>query len=293
PARTRAVDTRRAAVARLQRRRCRRPLRVGGRGLMTSDVIVTRDGHRLSIVLNRPASRNAVSPGMLDALVAAVQDARAVRTDVVTITGSGGYFCAGADIVSYTEPGGRLDELEVFTRQARDLCRAIETLDAVTIAAVDGPCLGGGFEIALACDLIIAADSAKFGLPETRLGLIPGWGGTQRLTAALGVRRARQLVLEAAVFSAASAHDWGVVARVVAPDELASALDETAADMLARAPLALAGAKRAIAAAAGDEWPTAGANRETAELMALFASRDGAEGIAAFVAKRPAQFTGA
>lgn len=260
---------------------------------MTSDVLVSRDGHRLSIVLSRPASRNAVSPAMLDALTEAVQHASEVRTDVVTITGAGGFFCAGADIVSYTEPHERLDELDAFTRRARDLCRAIETLDAVTIAAVDGPCLGGGFEIALACDLIIAAESAKFGLPETRLGLIPGWGGTQRLTEAVGSRRARQLVLEAAVIPAATAHDWGIVSRVVASDALAESLELAAADMLARAPLALAGAKRAIAAAAGQPWPTVGAERETAELMALFASHDGAEGITAFVEKRPAQFTGA
>lgn len=258
-----------------------------------SDVIVTREGTRLTIVLNRPQARNAVSPAMLDALVAAVESARTERTDVVTITGAGGFFCAGADIVSYTEPHGRLDELDAFTHTARDLCRAIETLDAVTIAAVDGPCLGGGFEIALACDLIIAAESAKFGLPETRLGLIPGWGGTQRLTAALGVRRARQLILEAAVIPAQRAFEWGIASRLVQPEELADALEAAAADMLSRAPLALAGAKRAVAAAAGSEWPTVGAERETAELMALFASADGAEGIAAFVEKRPAQFTGA
>ena len=261
--------------------------------MSTPDLLVTRDGHRLSLVLNRPAARNAVSPAMLDALAEAISDARSTHTDVVTFTGAGGFFCAGADITSYTEPHGRLDELDAFTRRARELCRSIETLDAVTIAAVDGPCLGGGFEIALACDLVIAAETAKFGLPETRLGLIPGWGGTQRLTAAVGAPRARQLVLEAAVVPAATAHTWGVVARVVAPDALASALDETAEAMLARAPLALAGAKRAIAAASGEQWPTAGADRETAELMALFASEDGAEGITAFVEKRPARFTGA
>ncbi|GMA90455.1 enoyl-CoA hydratase/isomerase family protein [Homoserinibacter gongjuensis] len=151
-----------------------------------SELLVERRGHLLSLVLNRPAARNAVSPAMLEMLTAAIEEARGARTDVVTITGAGGYFCAGADIASYTTPRARLAELEAFTRAARNLCRAIETLDAVTVAAVDGPCLGGGFEIALACDLIIAADTARFGLPETRLGLIPGWGGTQRLTAAIG-----------------------------------------------------------------------------------------------------------
>ncbi|WP_166866858.1 enoyl-CoA hydratase/isomerase family protein [Salinibacterium sp. ZJ70] len=261
--------------------------------MSTDELIVTRRGHLLSIELNRPSARNAVSPAMLDALVAAIEDARATRTDVVTISGAGGFFCAGADIRSYTDPHGRLDELEAFTRAARDLCRAIETLDAVTVAAVDGPCLGGGFEIALACDLIIAAETARFGLPETRLGLVPGWGGTQRLTEAVGPRRARELVLTASVVSAETAAAWGIVTRVVISDELRPTLEATADDLLTRAPLALAGAKRAIAAAVADTWPTVGAERETAELMALFASHDGAEGISAFVEKRPAQFTGA
>lgn len=257
------------------------------------ELLVERTGTRLSLVLNRPRARNAVSAGMLDALVAAVADAGTQRTDVVTITGAGGYFCAGADITSYASPHDRPAELEAFTRTARDLCRAIETLDAVTIAAVEGPCLGGGFELALACDLVIAADTARFGLPETRLGLIPGWGGTQRLTAAIGAPRARRLVLTAETVSAAQAAEWGVVASVVAPDALDAALERLAADLLGRAPLALAAAKRAIRAAETPAWPTVGAARETVELLALFASADGAEGIEAFIEKRTPTFTGA
>lgn len=261
--------------------------------MVAPELLVERDGRRLSLVLNRPAARNAVSPGMLDALVAAIDEARGTRTDVLTITGAGGYFCAGADISSYTSPQDRLEELEAFTRTARELCRALETLDAVTVAAVDGPCLGGGFELALACDLVIASDAARFGLPETRLGLVPGWGGTQRLTAAIGAPRTRRLVLTAEAVSAATASDWGIVTRVVAAAELPTVLDRLAEEVLERAPLALAAAKRAIGATAGAGWPTHGAEVETAELMGLFASADGAEGIDAFVAKRPPHFTGA
>lgn len=257
-----------------------------------AELVVERRGHRLSIVLNRPAARNAVSPTMLDALTAAIEQARGMRTDIVTITGAQGFFCAGADIRSYVSPHGRLEELEAFTRKARELCRAIETLDAVTVAAVDGPCLGGGFEIALSCDLILASDTARFGLPETRLGLIPGWGGTQRLTAAIGARRARHAILTAEVLSAATARDWGIVSRTVPSAELGEALELLVDDLLGRAPLALTSAKRAIAAASSEEWPTAGAELETRELMSLFASADGDEGIAAFVDKRAPQFTG-
>lgn len=257
-----------------------------------SELLVTREGTRLSLVLNRPQARNAVSPAMLDALVAAVADARGERTDIVTITGAGGAFCAGADIGSYASPHERPAELEAFTRAARELCRSIETLDAVTIAAVDGPCLGGGFEIALACDLVIATDTARLGLPETRLGLIPGWGGTQRLTAAIGAPRARRLILTAELVSAAQAAEWGVVASVVAPGELEAELERLVADLQGRAPLALAAAKRAIRGAETPAWPTVGAARETVELLALFASADGAEGVDAFIAKRAPTFTG-
>lgn len=258
------------------------------------ELLVTREGERLSLVLNRPAARNAVSPGMLASLVAAVEDARRTPTRVVTLSGSGTAFCAGADIGSYADPGGagRADELETFTRAARDLCRALETLDAVTVAAVDGACLGGGFELALACDIVIAADAARFGLPETRLGLIPGWGGTQRLREAIGAPRARRLVLLAELVPAPLAAEWGLVASVVPADELPAALDALATDLLDRAPRALAAAKRAIRSDAANAWPTPGAEQETRELLALFASADGAEGIHAFIDKRPARFTG-
>ncbi len=259
----------------------------------TEELLVTRDGTLLTLVLNRPRARNAVSPGMLDALAEAIADARRQRTDVIAITGAEGFFCAGADIVSYADPHSRPAELETFTRKARELCRAIETADAVTVAAVDGPCLGGGFELALACDLVIAADTARFGLPETRLGLIPGWGGTQRLTAAIGAPRARRLVLTAEIVSAARAAEWGVVSSVVTSDTLAATLDELTAELRTRAPLALAAAKRAIRAAETPAWPTPGAEQETAELLTLFASEDGAEGIDAFIAKRAPRFAGA
>ncbi|TXK18627.1 enoyl-CoA hydratase/isomerase family protein [Homoserinibacter sp. GY 40078] len=256
------------------------------------ELLVHRAGGRLSLVLNRPRARNAVSPTMLDALVYEIDRARTDGTRVVTIAGTGDAFCAGADITSYAEPRGRRDELEEFTRRARDLCRAIETLDAVTVAAVDGPCLGGGFELALSCDLVIASDRARFGLPETRLGLIPGWGGTQRLTAAIGGPRARRLVLTAELIGAVEAVDWGIAATAVPPAQLGSELDRIADDLLARAPLALAAATRAIRGDARRRWPTEAAEHETRELLDLFETRDGAEGVAAFIAKRPPRFTG-
>lgn len=259
---------------------------------MTGDVLVEHAAGRLAIVLNRPAARNAISPEMLATLTEAIATAADRGVRIVTLRGAGGAFCAGADIASYADPGAHLDRLEAFTRSARRLCRMLEELPAVVVAAVAGPCLGGGFELALASDLIIADPGARFGLPEARLGLIPGWGGTQRLTRAIGSRRSRALILGATLLDAPTAHELGIVAELVPAGGLTERLDGLVEELAGRAPLAMASAKRAILAAE-PPWPDAGAETETTELIARFASRDGAEGIAAFIEKRPPRFTGA
>ncbi len=247
-------------------------------------------GDRLSITLDRPAARNSVTPAMLEELEGAIAEARRAR--VVTIIGAGASFCAGADVRSYAEPAEQLDRLDAYTRRARDLCRAIETLDAVVIAGVRGSCFGGGLEIALACDLVVASTTARLGLPETRLGLIPGWGGTQRLTRSVGAARARRLILTAEALDGETAAAWGLVSFVSPDAELETELDRLAAQALTGAPLAFAAASRAIAAASAPSWPAPGDELETDELLRLFASQDGAEGVAAFLAKRPPEFSG-
>lgn len=259
---------------------------------MTAEVLVEWRTGQLSIVLSRPAVRNAISPGMLTALTEAIVEAADREVRIVTIRGAGGAFCAGADIASYVDPGANLDRLEAFTRSARRLCRMLEELPAVVVAAVEGPCLGGGFELALASDLIIADPGARFGLPEARLGLIPGWGGTQRLTRAIGSRRSRAMILGATLLDASTAHDLGLVAELAPDGGLTEGLDGLVARLAEGSPLAMVSAKRAIIAVE-PAWPDAGAEVETTELMSRFASNDGAEGISAFIEKRPPRFTGA
>lgn len=252
---------------------------------MSQDLLVARAGRVLTLTLNRPAARNAVTAGMLAGLAEAV--AKVGDAAVVLLRGAGPAFCAGADIAGYD--GAPADRLEEFTRTARGLCDAIAALDAVVVAQVHGACLGGGLELALAADLVIAADDARLGLPEVRLGLIPGWGGTQRLTRAVGPAVARALILTADLITGARARELGLVARAVPAGELEDVTATLVAGLAAGPTRALAAAKRAIVAAGGPD----GAEVETAGLLEAFATADGREGVAAFVAKRPAVFVGA
>ena len=262
-------------------------------------VVALADGHvrfavtgaRMDVVLARPQARNAISPAMLTALTQVVGQARQVGAAVLTLRGEGAAFCAGADIASYSDAAGDTDRLEPFTRAARALCRSFEALDAVVISQVHGACLGGGFELAMASDLIIAANDARLGLPELRLGLIPGWGGTQRLTRLVGPATARSMILSSRLLTGVRAQELGIVSEAVEPavlDETVSAL----ADDLAHGPSgALAAAKHAIAAAS--LLSPRGEDLETELLTQLFSSADGREGVAAFVSKRQPRFQGA
>jgi hypothetical protein len=167
------------------------------------------------------------------------------------------------------------------------------TARAIVIAAVDGVAMGGGFELVLSADLVIATRRSRFGLPEVTLGLIPGWGGTQRLTRHLGPNRTKRVVLLGEPLTTAEAYEAGIVTHVVPPEELAVFVEEFAAQLATRAPLALAAAKAAITAAVD---PTAGGDAgsalETRLLLELFASEDGREGVAAFTEKRGPVFVG-
>jgi enoyl-CoA hydratase/carnithine racemase len=245
-------------------------------------LVVERHGRRRDLVLARPRARNAVSPAMLDALASAVTAAEADGVDVLVLRGQGSGFCAGADIRSYAGAGP--EEVAAFTRRALALCSALEVFDGIVIAAVHGVCLGGGLELALACDLLVLAEDARLGLPEVRLGLIPGWGGTQRLTRVVGPAVARSMVLTSQVVGAERAAQIGLAHAVAAPDELGRTVDELASSLLAGPAQALRSAKRAIAA--GSPLTDLGSARETHELLQLFASPDGQEGVAAFVEKR-------
>lgn len=242
------------------------------------------DAGVLHVVLNRPEKRNAFDLGMVRSLTRII-DGRPADTRVIVLSG-GAFFCAGADIAVYDR--GDQGEIGELTRAAGVLVEAIATVPVPVIAAVEGMALGGGFEVALAADLIVAGDTAKLGLPEVALGLVPGWGGTQRLTAQVGSRKAKEIIMLGQRLSAAQACGLGLVNEVVpagaARDralELAGRLAGSSASALAATKELVSGAERALAY-----------SDERATLLELFTSADGLEGVAAFVQKRPAQFGG-
>lgn len=237
------------------------------------------------ITLNRPEARNALNTATLAALAAALEriDADAAL-HAVLITGAGGNFAAGADIAEIEHKTAA----EGVTDPRKAHWAAIRGFAKPMIAAVDGYALGGGFELALMADCLVLGGSARLGLPETSLGLIPGAGGAQRLLALAGRARATRLVMTGEIIDAATAHDWGIAGW--RSDGPALPVAEALAENLSRrAPLALRAAKAALVA--GDENARAFA-LERQGFEALLDSADKAEGIAAFRQRRPPQFRG-
>jgi enoyl-CoA hydratase len=259
-----------------------------------SDALVLRERHDAAMVLtlNRPEKLNALSTPMLEQLATALDDAaRDADVRAVVLSGAGDRaFVAGADIEEYA----RLDHagFVAYQRRSRDLFSRIDACPTPVIGAINGYALGGGFEIALCCDVLVAASNARFGLPEGRLGLCPGGGGTQRLTRAVGPFVANDLLLSARRLTAEEARGLGLVAEVVEPGDLLPAALARAASIAEVAPLA-ATAMAQLVRDAGDVDLETGLDREQAALEALRRSADAEEGILAFVEKRPPTFRGA
>ena len=169
------------------------------------------------------------------------------------------------------------------------MMRSIESARVPVIAAVNGFALGGGLELALACDLIVASRKAKLGTPEVKLGVIPGFGGTQRLVHRCGIGHARWLVYSAEMIGAEKAHTWGLVDEVVEPEEVKSRAQALAQTIASRGPLAVQGAKRLIRESQ-DEQLVAGLKMEVDMFCSVFDSEDREEGVSAFFEKREAQW---
>lgn len=249
-----------------------------------------RDAVRI-LTFNRPEKLNALSTPMLEELERALDDARDdARTRVVILTGAGDRaFVAGADIGEYAE---QTDEaFDAYQRFSRRLFDAIDEFPKPVIGAVNGYALGGGFEIALCCDVLIASAAARFGLPEALLGLAPGGGGTQRLTRAAGPFVAADVLLSARRLTADDALRAGLVAEVVEPDALLDAAIAKAEAIVRSAPLAV-GELLGLVRAAMDAPLTDGLDAEHEALVRLRRTGDAGEGVRAFVEKREPRFEG-
>jgi enoyl-CoA hydratase len=254
------------------------------------EVLYREEGALAYITLNRPDKLNALSPTvfrLLDAALARLESSAAAQLAI--LHGTGRAFAAGADIEHYL--GLTLGQYIAFERLARPVYDRIASCPKPIIAAVQGYALGGGFELLLACDMVVAATNARMGLPEAKLGLLPGGGGTQRLPRLIGRVRANELLMSARFLGADEALAWGLVNRVVAPEELLGAARALAESILPQAPLAVRMAKRLVAE--GLEMPLAAAlSYEQDATATLYPTGDAQEGIAAFVEKRPPRFEG-
>ena len=264
---------------------------------MTQDrvLLTSKDEGVFTLTLNRPRKLNAMSYEVFDALDAAISEAgqdRGVR--VVVITGTGSMFSAGADISMVKEFGDPELAPEAFRAKLRRLQGVfdrLEQLEKPVIAAINGPCVGGGVDLVLACDLRIAATEAFLLVPEVRLGLIPDLGATQRLPRLVGVARAKEMILTGRRFSAAECLAMGLLNRVVAREALQDSVRTMAADLAAGGPLALGVAKQAIDRAWGTDLRS-GEEFEAFAQTPLYRSDDAREGYVAFMEKRPPKWTG-
>jgi methylglutaconyl-CoA hydratase len=253
---------------------------------------VERTEQIATVTLNRPEARNALGRALVAELRAALamlgSDA-SLRALIVAGTRESSAFCAGADLVERTTmtPAERLDHLNAIAA----VCEELAAFPAPVIGAVHGYALGGGTEVALSCDIRIAADNAVFGMPEVSVGLIPGAGGVTRLPKLVGPGRARELMFSGRRIDAVEAERIGLVEQIVSLADLHSTVRALAEKIAANAPLAVRALKRALLAS--DGLPLAEATAAVlAERMPLDQTRDYLEGITAFAEKRKPQYTG-
>ncbi len=243
------------------------------------------------VTLDRPPV-NALSFAVLDELSRALRsldEERSVRAAILTGKGEKA-FAAGADIAELAVLQTAV-EAKVAARTGQALTRQIERMRLPVIAAINGFALGGDCELAMACDIRVASESAKLGQPEVNLGIIPGYGGSQRTLRLAGRGQAMYLCLTGELIDAREAHRIGIVDRVVAPGELMSEAKRIASLIAAKAPLAISACKRAIDAGAGISLDDA-LEVEAEEFSKLIESDDFKEGTSAFLEKRAARFTG-
>ena len=259
-----------------------------GQGRSDELVIVEQGGHVGVVLLNRPRQLNALSGELMSALVEKLAGLDAdPEIRAIVLGGSERAFAAGADVNELA--GGT--PISLYESRRIDRWDAIRDLRTPLVAAVSGFCLGGGCELAMLCDLIVASETARFGQPEINLGVLPGAGGTQRLTRAVGKAVAMDMILTGRTLSAREALSFGLVARVVAKEAWLDEARRVAVEIAARGPVAVRLAKEAVDAAF--EAPLAvGVELERRSFFLARASDDAGEGLKAFLEKRPPEFRG-
>ncbi|QBR83880.1 enoyl-CoA hydratase [Legionella israelensis] len=244
----------------------------------------------LTLTLDRPEKLNALNMEVLDSLTHILQQAKEnVEVKGLILTGQGKAFCAGADINRLAECNAQTGY--EFARYGQQVFRDLETLGKPSLAAVNGFAFGGGCELAISATLRIASTSAQFGQPEVKLGVIPGYGGTQRLARLIGKGRALDLCLTARFINAETALNWGLVTEVVEPEALLSQAKKTLKGVLSMAPLAVQAVMESIDYGY-DLSLTEALHLEAVHFAKVCASKDKDEGVSAFLTKRSAEFKG-
>lgn len=253
-------------------------------------VVYEKNGSFCNIVINNPKQLNALKRQVLEelneALIMAEND---VEVLTVILSGAGGKaFIAGADISAMQNM--TVMEAQEFAKLGQSIFNRIELMRKPVIAAIDGFALGGGCEIALACDMRICSEKSKFGQPEINLGVIPGFGGTQRLTSIVGKSKAVKLILTGDIINAEEAYRIGLVDQIVSSEELMPTVTALAEKIGGKAPYAIAQAKEAINYASG--YKIEGCEYEASMFASCFSTADQAEGMTAFLEKRKPNFIG-
>jgi len=252
-------------------------------------VVIERPAEGVGLIrINRPEARNALNlevRRLIGEHLTAMTDDDSVRC--IVLTGNEKSFAAGADIKEMADAG----TIDMLLRGTQKMWRTIYGCPKPVIAAVSGFALGGGCELAMTCDIIVAGESAKFGQPEVKIGIIPGGGGTQRLPRTIGKYKAMRYVLTGDLFGAKEAFEMGLVSEIVPDAEVEKRAVAMAAQIAELAPLAIQQTKESVLRGMDASLET-GLTLETRTLQMLFASKDQKEGMAAFIEKRKPKFTG-
>ncbi len=257
---------------------------------MSNAIRYERVGGVAVLTLNRPERFNSISLELMESLLGALDTAESdadVRTLVLAATGK--HFCTGADLDEVMQQRASRERLAEFIGRGHEVLSRIEASPLPVLAAINGYCLAGGLELMMAADVVWAAADARIGCQHARYGLVPGWGGTQRLPRLVGLRRALELMYSARWLDAAEATQWGLVNRVVAPEELRGAVLDEAATLSMRNPEGLATMKKL--ARRGLELPLPeGLSLERNEAVRALRSDNVSEGLQAFRERREPRF---